>query len=120
MNPSRNWWEFLRFSKNFLVKSQLRSLRNAVILPPPALIKVLDSLDLTFTERMFLIQYLEECFTEGDGIDALNFWTFFMSDSKKREVEDPYIYCYTSSLELTHLGQRMKNESYREQAQRQV
>lgn len=100
--------ENLEWGRSFLRNSQLRSLRNLSWMPWEGIQNVLLGLDLPLIDREFIIRWLDN----DSGIRG--YWEYF---SKEHEViEDDYLYCYTPQLELTQLGQRMKDETYQAQA----
>ncbi len=105
--------DFFGFGRSFLAKSQLRSLQNLTILPPSAVEEVVDSLELIPLERSFILQWNDFC--NGIYSNLHGYWMFFLDGYY--QGSDEYFACYTPTLELTKLGQRIKDDAYRAQSE---
>lgn len=109
------WINPLEYGRDFLRKSQLRSLMNMAMLPHSAMDNVLDGLELSLPDRRVVETWLAFCSGGTDAKDVFNIW-FWFTDGIKPKREDEYRYCYNQYFQLTHLGQRMKNDAYDAQA----
>lgn len=107
--------DFFKWGRDFLERSQLQSLRNISFLPEEPAQKVLMRMEgLSGVEIHFLEQYRRFCNDRLRARDVYNIW-YWMLTPVESEV-DEYAYCYTPDYNLTTLGQRMKDATYREQA----